>query len=309
VQEVVVDPEHRVLDVDRLNNRWPRRFVLALKNDLPLDGYLISAGSGGAFSLRYLDRFGFSVYPQELSVEGFVSFGREGQFSLWAQVSETLVGAATFTKYLWHTPPTGSTATYWENFGQLSLTVGRVPDWAFSLKLAWAETMAHARAGGASLLIVPNQGFRGDLAHTELLALGPNLYPTLTLSLSFASSGLPSRFWPVLTELRSLALGQESLPEGRYKIAAILGLWLPPYFPDYSLAQAALVSEVRPRMFLTVGQIWTEPTSRKTHLEVGGELWITVEALGGFLTMNVVVGLAYPLLPAGPTLLYFGLAG
>ena len=55
------------------------------------------------------------------------------------------------------------------------------------------------------------------------------------------------------------------------------------------------------------GQIWDDPKERRTYLEVGGELWITVEALGGLWAANFVVGLAYPLLPEGPTLLYFGL--
>ncbi len=309
VVEVILDPEHRVLDTDRLNNRWPRRYVLALKNDYPLDGYLVSMGSDGAFALSYLDRFGFAVYPQELAVEGFVNFGRAGGISGWAQIQETLVGALTFTKNLWQTPPTGSTATYWENPGWLAFTVGRIPEWAFSLELRWEETLAKARASEASLLLLPNQGFRISLTHTELLGLAPHLYPTLTLSVGFASPDLPPQFWPVLAELRSVALGLEGPPDGRYKAAGILGLWLPPYFPSYSLAQAALVTEVWPRVFLSVGQIWTEPTARPTYLEVGGELWITVEALGGFLRLSFVAGLAYPLLPGGPTLLYFGLAG
>ncbi len=309
VQKVIVDPEHRVLDVDRLNNRWPRRYVLALKNDLPLDGYLVSTGPSGAFSLSYLDRFGFAIYPQELAVEGFVQFGREGRIFGWAQIQDTLVGGLTLTKNLWHTPRTGSTASYWEKVGQISLSFGRIPEWAFSLDLAWQETIAHARAGEASLVVVPGQGFGTALSHTELFALAPHLYPTFTLSLGFASPALPSRFWPVLTELRMLALAPEGPPRGRQKTVGILGVWLPPSFPGYSLAQAALVSEVRPRLFFAAGQIWNGTEARQTYLEVGGELWVTVEALGGLFRADFVLGLSYPLLPEGPALLYFGLAG
>lgn len=302
--EVVLDPEHRVLDVDRLNNRWPRRYVLTLKNDLPLDGYLVSAGPGG-FSLSYLDRFGFAVDPEELAVEGFVNFGREGSVFGWAQVQETLVGTITFTKNLWAMPKTGSTATYWERVGSFSVSLSRIPEWTLALGISWSEVMARVRAGAASVLFVPEQGFGLSLSHTELFGLGPSLYPTFTLSLGFAGPGLSERFWPALWELRSLA-GAEG-PRGRYKAAAILGLWLPPYFPEYSLAGAALVSEVRPRLFLSAGQVWTDPAARKTHLEVGGELWITVEALGGLWALQCVVGLTYPLLPGGPAVLYFGL--
>ncbi len=307
--EVVLDPGHRVLDAERLNNRWPRRYVLALKNDLPLDAYLVSAGPGGAFSMRYLDRFAFAVYPQELRVEGFVNFGREGWFSAWAQVEETLEGAVSFTRNLWHTPRTGSTATYWENVGSLTFTAGRIPEWAFSLELTWVETLARARANNSAVLVVPGGGFRLSLTHTELFSLAPHLYPTLTLSLGFASPGLSLQFWPALTELRSLALSLEGAPSARHKVAAILGIWLPPSFPHYSLAQAALVAEVRPRVFLGAGQVWNEAQDRRTYLEVGGEIWVTVEALGGLLRTDVVLGLSYPLLPEGPVLLYFALAG
>lgn len=309
VTEVVLDPEHRVLDTDRLNNRWPRRYVVALKNDLPLDGYLVSVGSAGAFSLSYLDRYGFAVYPQELALEGFVNFGREGGISGWAQVQETLVGAVTVTKNLWHTPKTGSTATYWENAAALSLTLGRRPEPFISLGLSWTETITRARAGEASFLYVPGQGFGFSFAHTELFGLAPHLYPTLTVSLGFASAGLTPRDWPSLWELRSAALAEEGSPQARYKVAGVLGIWLPPYRPGYSLGNAALVSEARPRLFLSAAQLWNAEEERQTFAEAGGEIWFTVEALGGFLTMNFVVGLVYPLLPQGPVLLYFGLAG
>jgi hypothetical protein len=309
VREVVLDPEHRVLDVDRLNNRWPRRYVLAMKNDLPLDGYLVFLDPSGGFSLSYLDRFGFAVYPEKLAVAGTVNFGQAGSLSGWAQIRETLVGAVTFTRNLWATPRTGLTATYWERVGSVSLTVGRVPEWAFSLGLSWGESIARVRVGEAEVLLLPGQGYGLTLRHTELFGLGPHLYPTLTLSLGLAGPELPQRFWPALFEVRSLALRAEGFPKGRYKVAGIAGLWLPPYFPDYSLAQAALVSQVRPRLFLSAGQIWPDPAARETYLEAGGELWITIEALGGLLSVRYVIGLAYPILPGGPVLLYFGLAG
>ncbi|MCS7240379.1 MAG: M1 family aminopeptidase [Candidatus Bipolaricaulota bacterium] len=309
IEQVILDPEHRVLDVDRLNNRWPRRYVVALKNDLPLDGYLVSLGSSGAFSLSYLDRFAFAVYPQELALEGFVNFGQVGYVSAWAQIQDTLVGAITVARTLWLTPRTGSAAKYWEEAGELSFTVGRLPDWVFEVGLAWQESVAHARATDASFLFVPNQGYGLSLSHTELFGLAPNLYPTLTFSLGFASPALSPRFWPTLTELRALSLREEGPPSARHKAAAVLGVWLPPYFPSYSLGQAALVSEARPRVFFAAAQIWNESEERQTFVEVGGELWLTVEALGGLWSASLVLGLSYPLLPEGPVLLYFGLAG
>lgn len=308
VQEVVLDPEHRVLDVDRLNNRWPRRYVWAIKRELPLDGYVVRADPSGAFSLSYLNRFGFAVYPKEMAVEGWVRFGREASLSGWAQAQESLVGSVSFTRYLWATPLTGSAATYWEEMGAFSLSLARLPQWALGLGFSWQFLVSRAAAGSASLILTGGEHALG-FSHTELFGLGPHLYPTLTLSLGLASPGLEGRFWPALTELRTLALRPEGAPQARTKAAAVLGLWLPPSFPAYSLAQAALVSEVRPRLFLAAGQLWNAPEKQETFVEVGGELWITVEALGGFLVLQGVAGLAWPLLPEGPVLLYFGLVG
>ncbi|MFN3346347.1 MAG: M1 family metallopeptidase [Candidatus Bipolaricaulaceae bacterium] len=308
VQEVVVDPEHRVLDVDRLNNRWPRRYVWAMRRELPLDGYVISADPSGGFTLSYLNRFGFAVYPQEMAVAGWVRFGREASLSGWAQVQDSLVGSLTFTRHLWATPATGLAATYWEEVGAFSLALARLPEWALGLGLSWQFLVSRAAAGSAYLLLAGGDHLL-SFNHTELFGLGPHLYPTLTLSLGFASPGMGERFWPALTELRTLALRPEGAPQARLKAAAVLGLWLPPSFPAYSLAQAALVSEARPRLFFAAGQLWNNPESRETFLEVGGELWITVEALGGLLLLQWVMGLAWPLLPEGPVLLYFGLAG
>lgn len=307
VREVVVDPEHRVLDVHRLNNRWPRRYVVTLKRDMPLDAYVVGMGSPGGLSISYLDRFGFAIYPERMAVEGWVRFGREGLVSGWAQVQESLVGNITFTKLLWATPPTGSPATYWENVGALSFSAARLPEWVFSLGLSWSMAVARAAAGSAQIIYTAaGQGL--SFSHTELFAIGPHLYPTFTLAVGLARAELPPKFWPALEELRSLALREEGPPRARAKTAAVLGLWLPPSFPAYSLAQAALVSEVRPRAFCAMGQLW-DGLERTTFLEVGGELWITVEALGGLLSLRWVVGLAWPLIPQGPVLLYFGLAG
>ncbi|MEN3009685.1 MAG: M1 family aminopeptidase [Candidatus Bipolaricaulaceae bacterium] len=306
VREAVVDPEHRVLDANRLNNRWPRRYVWALRNEWPLDAYVVETSPSGTFALRYLNRFGFAVYPQERAALGWVQLGREGLLSGWAQVQETLVGSLTLTKYLWATPKTGFAATYWEPVGTLALSLARLPEWAFSAELAWSMTVARAAVGSAGLLLTGG-GHGLSLTHTELFGLGPHLYPTLTLALGFASPALPQRFWPALSELRSLALRAEGAPQARHKAAAVVALWLPPFFPAYSLAQAALVSEVRPRLFLAAGQLWDDPEERTPFLEVGGELWLTVEALGGFLVLRWVVGFAWPL--QGPALLYFGLAG
>lgn len=312
VARVSVDPEHWVPDVDRLNNHWPRRFLAALRNEMPLDAYLVYTDPGsGAFALSYLDRFGFAVYPESRAAQGWVTFGREGSISGWAEITGTLTGSVTLAKNLWATPKTGSAATYWEPVGKVSLTLARLPEWAWELGLSWQTTIERAMAGEASLLSLFGGGYRMSLSHTELFGLAPNLYPTLTLSLALASPELPQEFWPELFELRSLSLAGEPIPQGERKAAGILGVWLPPFYPNYSLANAALISEARPRLFAAWGQVWSGAGSSETipaYAEVGGEIWLTLEALGGLLQLSVVAGLAWPLLPAGPTIIYLGFA-
>ncbi|GAB4307669.1 MAG: hypothetical protein Kow0097_07880 [Candidatus Bipolaricaulota bacterium] len=312
VREVVVDPEHRALDTDRLNNTWPRKFVVALdRNELPLDAYLVEPDlASEGMTIRYLDWFGWGVYPQEMAVSGWVRYGREWGLSGWAAVGETLVGAMSLTRYLWATPHLGSPGTYWEAVGDLTLTVARRPEWTVGAELGWRASLTRAHSGGLSLLWVSPTGWRAEVRHTELFGVAPHTYLTLTGGAGVASPGLAPRFLSTLTEFRTKSL--PDLPRGERKLFASGGIWLPPLRPDYSLGGAALVTEVRPRLYAALARLWMEGEREEiipTYIEAGVEATIQVEALGGLLGFTVVVGIGWPLLPSGDGILYFGILG
>jgi len=312
VQRVVVDPEHRALDVDRLNNASPRKFVVAWdKNEFPLDAYLVRPDPATeGVMISYLDRFGWGVFPGAMAVTGWVRYGRYWSVGGWAAMQETLVGELSLTRSLWATPTIGFSGTYWEPVGDLTFTIGRRPMWAFDLGFGWGETLTRVHSGGLSLLYLPDLGWRGELGHTELLGLAPHTYLALSMGVGLASPGLPAEFLPTLPEFRTLA-GEDS-PRGDRKGLLALGLWLPPVRPNYSLGGAGLVTEVRTRLYASLARLWDEadPGARPTYAEAGMETVIQVEALGGLMRFTLVVGLAWPLLPVlGPGVLYIGIPG
>ncbi|MCR4391685.1 MAG: hypothetical protein NUV94_02635 [Candidatus Acetothermia bacterium] len=313
VLEVVVDPGHHALDVDRLNNVWPRRFVVATEgNALPLDGYLVRPDvESGGVAISYLDRFGWAVYPQASAAGGWVRYGRDWEVQGWGAISDTLVGAFSVTRTLWATPPTGATSTYWEPVGDVTVTVARRPYLTLGLDLSWQEMIRRVHGGGLSFLALPGRGQRIAVAHSGLVGLAPHTYFGLTLSVGFADPGLPTELLFSLPELRALAVGPGSpLPRGERKAFVSGWLWLPPMRPSYSLGGAALVTEVRPRLYLSAGRVWDHdalPTMIPTYAEVGGELVVQVEAFGGLVAFTGVLGMVWPLPPTGTGILYFGI--
>ncbi len=312
VLRVVVDPEHRALDVDRLNNPWPRKFVVALdRAELPLDAYLVEPDvASEGVTIRYLDRFGWGVYPQALAVGGWVRYGREWEVAGWAALRETLVGSLSLTRFLWATPTLGSPGTYWERVGSLTLTLDRRPFWTLRLDLGWGEVLARVHAGGLSFLWVPERGLRAELGHTQLVGLFPHAYLTLGARFGLAQGDLPPSLLPSLTEFRTI-LGPE-LPRGERKAVVSLGIWIPPFRPDYSLGGAALVTEIRPRLYASWARLWNGTRSGEimpAYLEAGVEATVTVELLGGLARVALVVGMGYPVVPGGEAVLYFGFLG
>ena len=302
VREVVVDPGHYVLDVDRLNNVWPTKFVLAAtRNELPLDGFVVRADPGSrAVQAQYLDRFGWAIYPEELAVEGFVRYGREATVWGFARVKGTLIGQITLAKHLWAQPETGQAGTYWVPVGDLVLSFSRRPYPVLGLGLSWQAALPHVFSGGISLLSLPGTGGRLYLQHTQELDLWPNLYLDLTGGVGIASPGIPDELSFGLSELYTVLNG----PRGERKLLLSAGLWLPPYREPFSLAGAALISQVTPRAYFSWGRLWNGEGT-KTFAEAGAELVFRIELLGGLLTLQGVVGISWPL-PEGQGLFYYG---
>ncbi len=70
------------------------------------------------------------------------------------------------------------------------------------------------------------------------------------------------------------------------------------------------MTEVRPRVYASWARLWQgedPPEIVPTYLEAGVEAAIQVEALGGLLGFTVVVGIGWPLSPAGEAVFYVGL--
>jgi len=312
VRQVVADPGHHALDVDRLNNASPRKFVVAWdKNEFPLDAYLVYPDPAlGGVTISYLDRFGWGVYPEAMAVTGWVRYGRDWAVAGWAALRETLVGEMSLTRYLWATPTLGSAGTYWEPVGNMTFTIARRPTWTLGLDLGWGELLTRTHSGGLSILYAPDLGWRGELGHTELLGLAPHTYLTLAVGAGIASPGLAPELLPALREFRTLLT--DTLPRGERKVFFSLGLWLPPQRPDYSLGGAGLVTEIRTRLYSSFARLWNpdDPGAiLPTYVEAGIEAMAQVEALGGLLGFTVVVGIGWPLSPVGPSVLYFGITG
>lgn len=312
VLRAVVDPDHRALDVDRLNNAWPRKFVVAMdRAELPLDAYLVEPDVASAgVTIRYLDRFGWGIYPQALTVGGWVRYGREWEVAGWGTLRETLIGSISLTRSLWATPTVGSAGTYWEQVGSLTLSLARRPGWTLGVDLAWGETLARAHAGDLSLLWVPGAGLRAEIGHTQLLGLFPHTYLTLGARVALSHGDLPPDLFPTLTEFRTIP--EEEIPRGKRKLLLSLGVWLPPLRPDYSLGGAALVSEVRPRLYASWARLWNGTWSEEimpAYLEAGVEAVVSVELLGGLARVRLVAGVGFPVIPWGEAVLYFGFLG
>ncbi len=320
VRRVTVDPEHRVPDVDRLNNHYPRRVVVAMgRNDMPLDAYLVQPDPGGqGVSVRYLDRFGWEIMPQMQAASAWVNYGRELSVSGWAQIHETLLGELTVRRRLWKTPDIGSAGTYWSPAGELSFTVARVPMWAARLGISWQEQVSRTSLAQGSVLFVPEVSAAGvsvaGLLEERLL---PRTYMQFTARGGLATEGMPERFLFSLPEFNSLAApGDPGAPDdirrapiGEYKASGTLSLWLPENNPDYLLGGLALLSDVRTRAYVSGARVWSRGDdwdTITTYAEAGGEVWTTWEALGGLLHVRLVAGIAWPITYTGPGVFYLG---
>ncbi len=302
---VSVDPGHRVPDVDRLNNHYPRKFkVIVGKRDFPLDAYYLEAldPSSGAIAGGYLNRFGWVILPQERYISGYVRYGREGALSLWARAGEGggLTGAISWNQYLWTTPEVGIPGGYWTLTGIAEVGLLKLPESGFApfAEVAWADFLKGGHWGRVSLLYAGGDQ-RLWIQLGKELRLVPRGYLQLSAGLGRAGEGIPE----------SLKFGLEEMllssGRGREKLSLRGTLLAPPWEGDYRIGDLLLLSGIQPGAFITAARLDGGPW----YAEAGAFLAGRFEALGGFLGFNAVVGIVYPLLPdTGDGKVFFGIS-
>lgn len=302
---VSVDPEHRVPDVDRLNNHYPRRFVVIFgKNDLPLDAYYLEVLDPGSGAIQggYLDRFAWAIYPQQRYVTGFVRYGRTGELNAWAQVRDDdgLIGAIAWTQYLWTTPDVGIAGGFWQLSGTASLGAFKLPDTEVVpfLDLSWFELTTDVYWGNLSLLY-SGDDHRFWLSLGKEIRLAPRTYLQLSAGFGRATAGIPELLTFGLEELFSFR------GRGHEKLLLQGTLWIPPWEEDYRIGGLLLLNRVLPGAFVSAARLDGGPWMA----EGGFVLLARLEALGGFLSLNVFAGVVYPLAPeAGEGKLFLGIS-
>ena len=298
-----VDPEHRVPDIDRLNNHYPRRFVVILgKNHFPLDAYYLKVldPTTGAIQGGYMDRFAWAVLPQSRYVAGFVRYGRAGELNAWAQVRDDvgLIGALAWTHYLWTTPEVGAPGETWSLSGTASLGAFKLPDTQFApfLDIQWAETVNDVYWGDISL-IYSDGSYRFWISGGKEFRLAPRTYLQLGAGLGRATGDVPQLFEFGLEEFATFQ------GTGRAKLSLRSSLWLPPWEEKYRMGDLFLLNSITLGLFLNAARLDDGPWLAETGAVLVGR----VEALGGFIQLELVGGIVYPLLPEfGEGKLFFG---
>lgn len=300
-----VDPEHRVPDIDRLNNHYPRRFVVILgKNEFPLDAYYLKVldPSTGAIQGGYMDRFAWAILPQSRYVTGFVRYGRTGELNAWAQVRDDvgLIGALAWSQYLWTTPDVGTTGETWNLSGIASFGAFKLPDTRFApfLELQWTETVNDVHWGDVSL-IYSGGSYRLWISAGKEFRLAPRTYLRLEAGLGRITGDVPRIFQFGLNEFVTFQ------GTGRAKAALRMSLWVPPWEEKYRVGGLVLLDSITLGLFLNAAKLDDNPWVSEAGAVLVGKL----EALGGFLQFDLVGGIVYPLLPEpGDGKIFFGIA-
>ncbi|RLE29795.1 hypothetical protein DRJ27_04155, partial [Candidatus Acetothermia bacterium] len=90
---------------------------------------------------------------------------------------------------------------------------------------------------------------------------------------------------------------------GRAKLSLRSSLWLPPWEEKYRVGDLFLLNSVTLGLFLNAARLDDGPWLAETGAVLVGR----VEALGGFIQLELVGGIVYPLLPEfGEGKLFFG---
>ncbi len=312
ISEVKVDPKSMFLDVNRLNNYYPRKFKIITngKNALPLDSYLMKFDpftqtlQGGFLWHSWLIGNNWAAFTQYLS-RGFSITGIIGTNG------RNLLGRLTMDIARYSHPSTGSPATYWEPSTeyQLSFTRDLTGDQGITNYLSFdfkrQETINYNYTTNAELLVDPFSFSRFTLAGVSKIRILPNISVDTGIKLGFSFGRLPRSLEFTLDELESFGRWIDKytwkpyLFPGEAKLFGKLSLSFPLQREmGYYVANLAKIDTVEGVFFLKAGYTGyrlSDFSLDDLKTEIGTEFNLAGTSFGGLFSVNLRVGYAYPL--------------
>jgi len=309
VLRVTIDPDHRLPDLDRLNNNDPVKVVGgASEAAYPLDAYVLTADSEtGGLTFAYLDRLRVSVAQGAASAD--VKLGRNHRLSAVASTArDRFVCGIALTTTEYAQPETGSPATYWEpdvswTVGIERLFDGDTPRVAVSLDVVDHRSVGSSHTHALSIDTTADGSGRLSISAADELRIFPGAYVqgAARAGLGFANPPDPLRFR--LAGLRSF-----SPPPTDHEVVGELGLEVPIATDmPYNLLNVAMVDRMSTRLFLAGGTGWTsldEFGTTTPYIEAGVEQIVDLSTLGGLLSLRLRVGVATPVVGKGAPAFY-----
>ncbi len=332
VVKVTVDPGQEVMDVNRLNNHFPREVEVSFGgNKLPLDAYFLSVGLGTVTG-RVLNRATWAIGPG--LAQGVLNLNRNvtlsGQVAVQGgSLSDLHVEGGFGARYnFWSTPDTGFAYDYWVQDKSVELQYGRAYDDTedtsynlFGVKADLSNEIEDNWSLSARLQGALSGFGKLSVSASERTRLFPNVYLDLDTSLGVGFGEVPRLFAFELTELNSFGeyvvtdLGltgwEKNLYPGTYKLFSRLTANFP-IFRDrtYYLGTLATISDVRQGVFFSIGDTWDQLdqfTLDDLKFEGGIELTVSGKTLGGLFPFDLTLGYAYHGQDVGRPFLSFSL--
>ncbi|MFW6104340.1 MAG: M1 family aminopeptidase [Candidatus Bipolaricaulota bacterium] len=321
VEKATVDPDGAIMDVNRLNNHYPRKVDISLgENRLPLDAYFVMVGPG-TITGRTPNRAILSIGPG-LSSQGSLNLNRNLTISGGFRADVDKLSELDITDIhawfqssfdFWSNPDTGYASKYWLQNSSLDLHYERFPadgertynlfgirgNLSQSVEENWSLSLGSTFTLGGTA--------KFSLSASETARILPNIYLNFSANLGLSPSDLPDFLKFDLQELKSYGKWKErrfdapvwqkhSYP-GNYKLFSKISLEFPISTDDkYYLGNLALITQVKQRIFVSGGDTWNSSDDISLEAfkyEGGAELAIQGKTLGGLLPFDLVLGYAY----------------
>ncbi|MEM4382313.1 MAG: hypothetical protein QXX19_08805, partial [Candidatus Caldarchaeum sp.] len=330
IRSVHLDPESMVLDTNRFNNHWPRKFQFSYgKRIMPLDAYAIRIsllGVEGGF--RGDHSWSLSLLPdfkdKRFLLEGAGTFAldlgrgtvlsalvRLNDFDLTQQSGGQLAGELSFRFTLYEQPQIGGAAKWWAPANRFRLSVGRTvgsqaeDQTSTPVNYLGLDYWRDNRPGNywlAHLAVRANLPGERELLKLSLdsfkrFRLMPNVYLDGQIELGYSLGELPDALKFKLDELKSFS-DQKSVDN--LKLFGQVGITFPLVRElDYSVLNFLIIDELWGKPFVRAGQTWARPQEialdmRQLKIEAGFELAIKTKIISGF-PLELTFGFAYPL--------------